>query len=263
MSERAVDLALFEQMARIGQAAASARRLELLDVLAQGERCVECLAKAVQMPVNSTSNHLKVLRNANLVSARRQGTQVFYSTDPHLSGLLRQLWTVADARLSEVAQILHQNLPADHAAHQITHTDLHSRGERDDILLIDVRPEKDYRIAHLPGAASIPFDQLAQELAGLPATAQIVTYGRGPYSLAAARAAHLLRQHGHQARALTDGLPQWRAAGLPMIEAPTRIRTRAHPRASGATATRPPETRRRAGQPPHTMQLFFYSLELR
>ena len=216
-----MDAALLEQMARIGQAIASARRLELLDVLAQGERCVECLAKAVQMPVNSTSNHLKVLRNANLVSARRRGTQVFYSTDSHLGALLRQLWSVADARLSEVAQTLHQALPQDHADHQIDQVELLALRERGTVLVIDIRPPGDYRVGHLPDALSVPFGQLAEQAAGLPATAEVVTYGRGPYSVQAPLAAQLLREHGHRARALVEGFPQWSAAGLPVIASPT------------------------------------------
>ena len=180
MEERRFKEQIYELVARIAKAADSPRRLELLDVLAQGPRTVESLAKATALSVANASRHLQVLRQAGLVEGRKQGLFVEY-------------------RLSE---------------------ELLKRVRAGSVVVLDVRPREEYSAGHIAGALSIPVDELPRRLRDLPSRKEIVAYCRGPYCLMAFKAVKTLRRSGRRARRLTDGFPEWRAAGLPVESSP-------------------------------------------
>jgi len=206
----------YEQFARIGKALAAAGRVELLDLLCQGERSVEALAHASGMTVTNTSQHLQVLRAAALVEARKEGTKVIYRlAGEDVCRFFLALGELAHARLAEVEQLVRCYLDGD-TLQPLTRTELLERVERGDVLVLDVRPVAEYAAGHIPGAVSIPLDELQARLGELPASTEIVAYCRGPYCLLAANALELLNGHGFSARRLEDGLPEWRLAGLPL-----------------------------------------------
>ena len=208
---------LYEQFARIGKALASPRRVELLDVLCQGGRSVEALARAASMTLTNTSQHLQVLRAARLVDARREGTRVVYEVaDDDVCRLFIGLRAFAGAHLAEVEQVVRRYLGGGEGLEPISRLQLLSRIERNDVLVLDVRPSDEFVAGHIPGATSIPIDELEERLRTLPHNREIVAYCRGPYCLLAPRAVELLREHGFQARRLEDGLPEWRLEGLPV-----------------------------------------------
>lgn len=209
--------ALFEQLARVGKALSSPKRLELLEVLAQGERSVESLAEATGMPVGNTSAHLQALRGARLVRTRRVGTRVFYSLpDEQVTAFMRDLWKLADARLAEVEQLIRDFLHNERDFERVTREQLLARSMVGEVTVLDVRPPEEFEAGHVPGAVNIPLEQLGERLDTLPRDVDVVAYCRGPYCLLAPRAAQILREHGWRASVLEDGLPEWRAAGLPV-----------------------------------------------
>jgi rhodanese-related sulfurtransferase/DNA-binding transcriptional ArsR family regulator len=216
MASRAAKTALFDEFARAGRALASGRRIELVDVLANGERTVEALAGEVGLSVANTSQHLQVLRRAGLVSSRRQGTSVRYRlAGPEVLELWRALRTLAAGRLAEVERLAAAYLGDRDALEPVTREELARRLDGDDSLVVlDVRPAAEYAAGHLPGAVSIPVGELRRRLAELPRDREVVAYCRGPYCAFAHEAVALLRQAGLQARRLEDGLPEWQAAGL-------------------------------------------------
>jgi rhodanese-related sulfurtransferase len=216
MADRAVKTALFDAFARAAKALASGRRLELLDVLANGERTVEALAGEVGLSVANTSQHLQVLRQAGLVTSRRQGTSIHYRlAGPEVLELWQLLRTLAAGRLAEVERLAADYLGARDQLEPVTREELARRlQDRDDVFVLDVRPAAEHAAGHLPGAVSIPVDELRRRLAELPRDREIVAYCRGPYCAFAHEAVELLRQEGFSARRLEDGLPEWQAAGL-------------------------------------------------
>ena len=219
MTERpaAVRAALHEQFARIGKAVASPKRIELLELLCQGERSVDALARATGMGTTNTSQHLQVLKAARLVEIRRAGTRIYYrAADDQVCGFASELGAVARGRLVEVEHIARQYIEAPDTLEPITRAELLRRLSRKDVVVIDVRPDEEYRTAHLPGALSLPLAGLRRHLRELPKTKLIVAYCRGPYCVLAPQALALLRARGFTARRLQDGLPEWRAAGLPI-----------------------------------------------
>ena len=206
----------FEQFARIGKALAAPGRVELLDLLCQGERSVEALAHASGMTVTNTSQHLQVLRAAALVEARKEGTKVIYRlAGEDVCRFFLALGELAHARLAEVDQLVRRYLDGD-SLQPVTRTELLERVERGDVLVLDVRPAAEYAAAHIPGAVSIPLDELEARLGELPESSEIVAYCRGRYCLLAANALELLGENGFRSRRLEDGLPEWRLAGLPI-----------------------------------------------
>jgi len=206
----------YEQFARIGKALAAAGRVELLDLLCQGERSVEALAHASGMTVTNTSQHLQVLRAAALVEARKEGTKVIYRpAGEDVCRFFLALGELAHARLAEVNQLVRRYLDGE-VFQPLTRDELRDRVERGDVLVLDVRPPAEYAAGHIPGAVSIPLDELQARLGELPPDGEIVAYCRGPYCLLAANALELLNGHGFRARRLEDGLPEWRLAGLPI-----------------------------------------------
>lgn len=209
--------ALNEQFARIGKALASPRRIELLDLLGQGERSVESLAGTAGMGVSLASAHLQVLRQARLVETRRDGTRVLYRlAGDDVYRLLGALRGVARARLAEVEQAVRTYVGSPEEMEPITRDELVRRARAGEVVVLDLRPREEYVAGHIPGALSVPLEELEEHLALLPPGAEIVAYCRGPYCLLAPRGVAVLRRHGFRARRLEDGLPEWRLAGLPV-----------------------------------------------
>jgi rhodanese-related sulfurtransferase len=221
MGDRAAKTALFDEFARAAKALASGRRIELVDVLANGERTVEALAGEVAMSVANTSQHLQLLRQAGLVMGRREGTSVWYRlAGPEVFELWRALRTLAASRLAEVERLAATYLGARDELEPVTREELVRRlQDGDHLLVLDVRPTAEYAAGHLPGAVSIPVGELRRRLAELPGDREVVAYCRGPYCAFAHEAVALLRQEGFSARRLEDGLPEWQAAGLAVTRA--------------------------------------------
>jgi len=210
--------AFFEQFARIGKALASARRVELLDLLCQGERSVEALARTAGMTVTNTSQHLQVLRAARLVDARKEGAKVIYRVaDDDVCRFFFALRELARARLAEVEQLTRRYVEGGGELKPVGRAELIARARHDGVVVLDVRPRNEYASGHMPDAVSVPLEELEQRLASLPRNAEIVAYCRGPYCLLAPRAVELLRERGFRARRLEDGFPEWRLAGLPVV----------------------------------------------
>lgn len=213
--------AVYEQFARIGKALANPGRLELLDLLAQGERTVEGLAGAAAMKVSNTSAQLKVLLSTGLVVARRDGVKMFYRlADEQVAALVDQVKDLATARLADAERATRRYLGDVAALERVEAGELARRLNETGLVVVDVRPVREYAAAHIPGAVNVPHDQLTARLpefiAALPDGADIVAYCRGRYCVFAFDAVRLLHQCGHAARVLDGGLPRWRRAGLPL-----------------------------------------------
>jgi rhodanese-related sulfurtransferase/DNA-binding transcriptional ArsR family regulator len=208
---------LYEQVARIGKAVSSPKRLELLELLAQGEKTVEVLARELSIDVKLTSAHLKALKTARLVEHRREGKYMVY----RLSGEdVAQLWVtlrlVAEEHLVEL-QLALQRLVADpDKLAQMGRAELLAQARRGEVIVIDVRPEEEYAVAHLPHARSMPMAEIEKRLAELPRSREIVAYCRGPFCLLSDEAQKLLARKGYRVRKLLDGVAEWSAAGLPL-----------------------------------------------
>ena len=213
---------LYAQFARVGKVLGSARRVELLDLLAQGERSVEELAGLTGMEIANASAHLQVLRQARIVDTRKAGTRVFYRlAGDEVTHLLLALQEVARARLAEVGDVVRTHLSDPDGLEPVGREELLDRAARGDVVVLDVRPTEEYRAGHIPGALSIPVDELEARLGELPAGIEVVAYCRGAYCLFARDAVTLLRERGRPARRLADGLPEWRLAGLPVAAGQT------------------------------------------
>jgi rhodanese-related sulfurtransferase/DNA-binding transcriptional ArsR family regulator len=217
VGDRALKDALYEQLARVGRAVGSPKRLELLDLLAQGERGVEALAEQAGMRITNTSAHLQALRAAKLVTSRRQGTRVLYRlAGDQVAGFLGQLRVLAHARIPEVGQAVRAYLDADDDPEPMTRDELLRRMHHGEVIVLDVRPAIEYAAGHIPGAVSVPPDRIESILSDLPRDREVVAYCRGPYCVYAPEAVRFLRASGVAARRLEDGFPEWRLAGLPV-----------------------------------------------
>ncbi|HLW49010.1 MAG TPA: metalloregulator ArsR/SmtB family transcription factor [bacterium] len=202
---------LYAEFARIGQALASSKRLEMLDLLAQREWPVEELAREMDQTVANTSQHLQVLLRARLVDVRRQGTRAYYS----LAGDVYRVWQamreLGEARLAEVPAVVRRHLGERPEIHVLNVTELLRRVRAGDIILLDVRPEEEYRAGHLPGARPMPLAHLTRTLKALPKHPEVVVYCRGPYCVFSDEAVALLRRKGFRAGRLPLGFPDWQA----------------------------------------------------
>jgi rhodanese-related sulfurtransferase/DNA-binding transcriptional ArsR family regulator len=208
---------LYEQFARTAKAVASPKRIELLELLAQSERTVEVLAHTTGMGVTNTSAHLQVLRHARLVETRKQGTKVHYRlAGDEVAGFIASLRDLARARLAEVDRVVADYFVARDALEPVSRTELVERASRGEVVILDVRPAEEFAAGHIPGALSVPLDQLDAALSRLPKRARIVAYCRGPYCVLAPQAVQRLLAKGFTARRLVDGMPEWRLAGLPV-----------------------------------------------
>jgi len=217
LDKRAFKNQLYEQFARIGKALSSAHRLELLEVLAQGEHSVEVLAHETGMSVANASQHLQILRAAQLVEVRREGVYIYYHlADERVFTLWQTLRQVGEARIAEIDRIVDTYLHDRKVLQPIGVAELLQRLVEGNIILLDVRPAEEYAAGHLPDALSIPVAELEARLPELHQDREIVAYCRGPYCVFADEAVALLRANGYNARRLEQGLPDWRALGLPV-----------------------------------------------
>jgi rhodanese-related sulfurtransferase len=210
-------VALFDAFASVAQALGSGRRAEIVDLLAQGERSVDEIANEISQSVANTSQHLRLLARAGLVRSRREGTRVFYRLASERVG---DLWAavrdVAVRHVAEVNQLADEYLGERDGVEYVSAEELQKRLARGDVVVLDVRPEPEYRTGHIPGAQSVPVDALASFAPKLPRRRQLVAYCRGPYCVYADDAVRLLQARGLKARRLDVGFPEWRRAGLPV-----------------------------------------------
>jgi rhodanese-related sulfurtransferase/DNA-binding transcriptional ArsR family regulator len=215
--KRAFKNQLYEQFARIGKALSSAHRLELLEVLAQGEHSVEAVARETEMSIANASQHLQVLRTAQLVEVRREGVYIYYRlSDEQVFTLWQTMRQVGEARIAEIDRIIDTYLHDRNQLQPIGVSELLQRLVEDTIILLDVRPAEEYAAGHLPNALSMPVAELETRLSELPQGREIVAYCRGPYCVFADEAVALLRSNGYNAHRLQQGFPDWRALGLPV-----------------------------------------------
>ncbi len=222
-SHRAFKDRLYGQLARVGKALASPHRLELLELLAQGERTVDSLASEASMSIASTSQHLQALREGGLVESRKQGLFVHYRlADPTVFDLTRVLRVVAETRLAELERIVRDHFGDRSEPEPVLMEELVERARSGNVVIIDTRPANEYAAGHIEGAISVPIDELQERLKQLPKSKEYVAYCRGPYCAYADRAVELLRANGRRARRLSQGFPEWKASGLP-IESPAAI----------------------------------------
>lgn len=208
---------LFAQFARTGQALSNGNRLELLEFLAQGERNVESLSRASGLTVANTSRHLQQLKQAGLVSTRKDGVHVYY----RLSGedvpvLLNALRAVSETHLAEVDRLVTSYLTVKDDLEPIPRKELLVRAREGSITVLDVRPPEEFSAGHLPGAVNVPVADLEKRLSELDPDQEIVAYCRGPYCVLAFEAVARLRKKGLKARRLEEGFPEWKSAGLPV-----------------------------------------------
>ncbi len=208
---------IYEQFVRITTALANARRLELLEILAQGECPVEKLAKETDMSMANVSQHLKILRSARLVEIRRQGTYIFYRlADEHVFKAWQAIRTLGQARLAEIERIVHSFLTERENFKPIHIKELNEKLQNNNVILIDVRPKEEYDAGHIPGARSIPLETLEHVLETLPVENEIIAYCRGPYCVFSDQAIRILKDNGFEARRLEEGMPDWKALNLPV-----------------------------------------------
>ncbi|HVM02659.1 MAG TPA: metalloregulator ArsR/SmtB family transcription factor [Acidimicrobiales bacterium] len=209
--------ALYEQFARVGKAVAHPKRIELLELLSQGERSVESLAAGTGMAVANTSAQLQVLRRARLVEGRKDGTRVLYrAASDDVPRFVVALREVARARLAEVNDVVRDYFDARDDLEPVSRAELLDRVRRNQVALIDVRPADEYAQGHIPGAVSVPLGELDRHMRSLRKRTEVVAYCRGPYCVLAPEAVARLRARGFRARRLADGMPEWRLAGLPV-----------------------------------------------
>ncbi|HSI52609.1 MAG TPA: metalloregulator ArsR/SmtB family transcription factor [Ramlibacter sp.] len=219
MEKRQLKDLLYEQVARIGRAVASPKRLEMLEVLAQGEKTVEALSEELSIDVKLASAHLKALREARLVDSRRDGKYICY----RLSGQdVATLWVnlreVAQEHLLELRMAVDQMIAQPEKLSGVDGKALMDQAKRGEVVVIDVRPQEEYEAGHLPFARSIPVAELEQRLSELPRRQAIVAYCRGPFCMLSDEALKLLRARGYKATKILDGVSEWQAAGLPLAK---------------------------------------------
>ncbi len=217
MAHREFKDPLYAQFARIGHALASPKRIELLDLLAQGEKTVELLAEQSATAIKNTSAHLRVLRQARLVDTRREGTFVIYRlADESVARFVRDLQQLGRERLAEVDQVAQLYLHGRDELEPVTLAELRKLVREGQVTVVDVRPREEYDASHIAGAVSIPVSELKRRMHELPKRRAIIAYCRGPYCVFALEAVTLLRKQGFRARRAEVGLPEWRSAGFPV-----------------------------------------------
>jgi ArsR family transcriptional regulator len=217
MSTRSPKSALFTQFALVAKSLAHAHRLELLEQLAQGERSVEVLADRVGVSIANASQHLQQMRRAGLVTNRRAGKFVYYRlADDAVLGLLASLRTIAERNIAEVDRVIRSYFDARDSLEPVTRDELLERARAGTVTILDVRPNDEFALGHVPDAINIPLRELEARLADFDPQKEIIAYCRGPYCVLSYEAVATLRARGFKARRLEDGLPEWRAAGLPV-----------------------------------------------
>ncbi len=217
MNKRTIKNLLYEQVARVGSALSSPKRLELLELLAQGEKTVEALAQELSVDIKLASAHLKALKMARLVTSQRQGKYQVYRLSGHdVADLWVQLRQVAEEHVLELRLALNQMVTHPQQLAPLTRETLLAQARRGEVVVIDVRPRQEYDEAHLPFARSMPVAELKRRINELPKGKEIVAYCRGPFCLLSDEAMQILIAQGRRVRKLTDGVNEWRAAGLPL-----------------------------------------------
>jgi rhodanese-related sulfurtransferase len=216
-AHRAFKDRLYGQFARIGKGLASPHRLEFLELLAQGERTVDSLAKETGLSLANASQHLLALREAGLVESRKQGLFVHYRlSDPSVFELSHAIRIVAERRLAELDRLVREHFGDRSDPEPVGMAELIERAKSGKVVILDTRPANEYAAGHIAGALSVPVDELKDRLGKLTKSKEYVAYCRGPYCIYADRAVELLRGSGRKARRLLDGFPEWKAAGLPI-----------------------------------------------
>jgi len=241
---------LYAQLARIAGAMASPQRLELVEILAQGERSVAALAEVVRLPIANVSHHLQVLRDVGLVIGHKQGLFVHYRlADPEVFDLHRKLATVGRQRLTEVDSIVQRYFEGRDGLEPVGRAELLRRVRDGSVIVLDVRPPEEYAAGHVPGAVSMPLESLEAGLIHLPKGKPVVAYCRGPYCVMAFEAVLRLRERGRDARRLEEGFPEWRAEGMPVAVGAGPAAGSSSPRVRpgrGGRTTSPEADKRRA-----------------
>lgn len=210
--------AIFASLAELAQALGHAHRLELLEQLGQGERSVERLAARADLTLANASRHLQILRRASLVETRRDGKRVLYrlADEREVVALMHALGRVGERNLAAVGRVMASYFRARDAMEPISRAELIERLRDDLVTVLDVRPEDEFRLGHLPRALNIPLSELEHRLAELPPSREVVAYCRGPYCVLSFEAVAVLRTRGYAVHRLEDGYPEWKAAGLPV-----------------------------------------------
>ena len=222
MQKRKIKDLLYEQVARVGKAVSSPKRLEMLEVLVQGEKMVDALARDVCIDSKLASSHVRGLKEDRWVSSRREGRFIAYRlSGDDVAGLWVSLHMVAEEHLMELRAVLEKIVAAPERLTPETRVGLLDKARQGDVLVLDVRPEAEYRAGHLPYARSMPIQELEQKLAELPRDREVIAYCRGPFCLFAAEAVALLRKNGFRASKISDGIAEWSAAGMPLEGAST------------------------------------------
>jgi rhodanese-related sulfurtransferase/DNA-binding transcriptional ArsR family regulator len=217
MSSESPKQTLFAQFAAVAKAVAHPHRLELLEQLAQGERSVEVLADRIRVSIANASQHLQHMRRAGLIMGRREGKFVFYRlTDSAVLELLASIRRIAEHNSAEVDRVVRGYFQNRDSLEPVSRLELMSRLKAGIVTVLDVRPADEFALGHLPGAINIPLSELKKRLADLDPKQEIVAYCRGPYCVLSYEAVAVLRARGFKVRRLEDGLPEWRAAGLPV-----------------------------------------------
>lgn len=218
MSTRSPKLALFAQFAAVAKSLGHAHRLELLEQLAQGERSVEVLADRTGLSTANASQHLQHMRRAGMVANRREGKFVYYRlADDAVLELLAALRRIAERNVAEVERVVRSYFDERDSLEAVTREELVVRSRAGTVTILDVRPEDEFALGHLPGALNIPLRELEARLSEIDPGQEIVAYCRGPYCVLSYEAVAQLRARGFEVRRLEDGLPEWRAAGLPVV----------------------------------------------
>jgi len=208
---------LYQAIARVAAALGNAGRLQILEFVAQGERAVDALAAMTGLSIANTSKHLQALRQAGLVTARKEGLRVYYSlAGDDVVALVAALRAVAEHRVADVEQLVRVWLAHRDELEPVPAAELLRRVKNGLVTVLDVRPAEEYAAGHVPGAINVPIDRLESYLSKLPKRKEVVAYCRGPYCLMSFEAVEKLRKRGWRARRLQDGFPEWRAAGLPV-----------------------------------------------
>lgn len=208
---------LYAQFARVGKALGNPHRLELLELLAQGERSVDSLATETGLSLANASQHLQALRQAALVETRKEGLFVYYRlADPAVFDVCSALRRVAERRLADLERLVREHFGDRSDPQPVPMRDLLARARSNDVVILDTRPAREYEAGHIAGAISMPVDELQQRLRELPRDKEYVAYCRGPYCVYADRAVELLRANRRRARRLVEGFPEWQAESLPV-----------------------------------------------
>jgi rhodanese-related sulfurtransferase/DNA-binding transcriptional ArsR family regulator len=210
---------LYAQLARLGKALSSPHRLEILELLAQGERTVESLATELELSLANTSQHLQALKHAALVESRKHGLYVHYRlADPEVFDLSKVIRSVAERRLADFDRLVQKHFADRRDAPPVAMSELLKLARTKRVVIVDTRPPGEYAAGHIAGAISVPVGDLSKRLKELPKGKEYVAYCRGPYCVYADRAVEVLRANGRRARRLVQGFPEWRSAGLPVSE---------------------------------------------